>query len=94
MTEDMTVCIGELMGPSKKIAMEQKMEYIVLHARVYNICHRNAGWAFQFYEPPDGVDVDEHPYPHPSDREFLHVYEYHQTFRRAVNAEYARLGGV
>lgn len=52
---------------------------------IYNICHRNAGWAIQWHElPRQGKDEDWH--------KGLVIYRYYPTLSECVNGEFVRLG--
>ena len=53
-------------------------------ATIYNICHRNAGWAVQWYEEKKQGDSDNW-------KDGLIIYKYYPSFAEAIKAEIKRL---
>ena len=54
-------------------------------ATIYNICHRNAGWAIQWHEEKkQGASQNW--------KDGLIIYRYHPTLIEAIKAEFIRLG--
>lgn len=72
----------------------QKFAVIQRVSNLYEINFRNAGVAFQFYEPENcNMLMSDHmsnPSRH-SFRDHLVVHRYYRTFGKAVDAEYRRL---
>ena len=54
-------------------------------ATIYNICHRNAGWAIQWHEKNKQGDSDNW-------KDGLIIYKYYPSFTEAIEAEIKRLG--
>jgi len=54
-------------------------------ATLYNICHRNAGWAIQWHEAARCSSASD------DWREGLVIYQYYPTLFEAVLAELARI---
>lgn len=55
---------------------------------IYNIHYCRAGVGFQFFEPPDGVDVSP---LNDKWKKYLTTNKYYPTFEAAVKAEFKRL---
>ena len=54
-------------------------------ATIYNICHRNAGWAIQWHEEKKQGDSDNW-------KDGLVIYRYYNTLAEMVKGEFVRLG--
>lgn len=54
-------------------------------ATIYNICHRNAGWAIQWHEKERQRD-------NPDWRKGLTIYRYYSTLLEMISGELLRLG--
>lgn len=53
-------------------------------ATIYNICHRNAGWAIQWHE--NGKQGES-----PDFRDGLIIYKYYETLEKMAKGEFERL---
>ena len=54
-------------------------------ATIYNICHRNAGWAIQWHEEKKQGNSDNW-------KDGLVIYRYYNTLEEMVKGEFVRLG--
>lgn len=54
-------------------------------ATIYNICHRNAGWAIQWHEEKKQGDSDNW-------KDGLVIYRYYETLEAMVKGEFLRRG--
>ena len=58
---------------------------------IYDIHYCRAGVGFVFYEPPNSVDAPQGMYPK-NWKDYLVVNTYYETFEKAVDGEFTRLG--
>lgn len=64
-------------------------------AGLHSIFFRNAGVGIQFYEPPDGFEIEVGLGVRDNKwRDYLIVRKYYPTLEEAVNAEVARVRGA
>ena len=54
-------------------------------ATIYNICHRNAGWAIQWHEQKKQGESENW-------KDGLVIYRYYETLEAMVKGEFLRLG--
>ena len=54
-------------------------------ATIYNICHRNAGWAIQWHEQKKQGESDNW-------KDGLVIHRYYETLEAMVKGEFLRLG--
>src|SRR3990167_3331076 len=56
-------------------------------ATIYNICHRNAGWAIQWHESKKQGESDNW-------KDGLIIHRYYPKLIEAIQAEFIRIGGT